>query len=129
MIKHPLILQLQAECLTKYPIKDTCEEDSKRQSFNYEKLKLSAKSMVLIKSAAVRHKPMHGILHHHTSQPDERLYYMDYIVFDEKSNVLPVKKEATAWVSPECLEWRHQGYELYWLLASKERYEKYYKTK
>lgn len=45
---------------------------------------------------------------------------IDDIVFDEKSNVLPVKKEATAWVSPECLEWRHQGYELYWLLASKE---------
>lgn len=51
------------------------------------------------------------------------------VVFDQENNAQPVKKEATAWVSPECLEWRKQGYELYWLLASKERYEKYCKTK
>lgn len=54
---------------------------------------------------------------------------IDDVAFDEKNNALPAKREATAWVSPECLEWRNQGYELYWLLASKERYEKYCKTK
>lgn len=54
---------------------------------------------------------------------------IDDIVFDEENNALPVKKEATALVSPECLGWRNQGYELYWLLACKERYEKYCKTK
>lgn len=54
---------------------------------------------------------------------------IDDIVFDDENNALPVKKEATALVSPECLGWRNQGYELYWLLAAKERYEKYCKTK
>lgn len=50
---------------------------------------------------------------------------IDDIIFDDDNNATPAKVQCKVWASPKCLEWRKQGYELYWLLVSKERYEKY----
>lgn len=51
----------------------------------------------------------------------------DDIDYNDAGGVEPVKRTYKAYISPMCLEWRSQGYELYWLLASQERYRKYIK--
>ena len=53
---------------------------------------------------------------------------IDDVIFDEDNKATPTKVQCKVYASSKCLEWRKQGYELYWLLAAKERYEKYCKT-
>lgn len=52
---------------------------------------------------------------------------IDDVIFDEDNKATPTKVQCKVYASSKCLEWRKQGYELYWLLASKERYEKHCK--
>ena len=53
---------------------------------------------------------------------------IDDVIFDEDNKATATKVQCKVYASSKCLEWRTQGYELYWLRDAKERYEKYCKT-
>ena len=50
---------------------------------------------------------------------------VDDIDYNEEENVVQIKRPYKAYISPACMEWRNQGYELYPLLASQKRYQQY----
>lgn len=48
--------------------------------------------------------------------------------YGEDGTLLPVRRQCEAYISPTCLEWRAQGYELYGAVTmARRRYEGYLK--
>lgn len=45
--------------------------------------------------------------------------------YDKSGEPIPVTRRVKEYVSPQCMEWRAQGYELYSLLRARERYADY----